>query len=268
MSENGITKSLHTQFAKTLTKQFARAVNEYALIENGDSIAVCISGGKDSTLMAALFKDYQSYSQMDFSVKYLAMNPGYSDENMALIRENAERIGIELCEYKTEIFRHTADTRDNPCFMCSKMRRGHLYKQAQAMGCNKIALGHHFDDVIESILMGMLYGGQVQTMMPRLFAQNYEGMQLIRPMYFIRERDVIEWQRANDFTFAPCGCALAKREDGSKRAEIKQLISRLSAENPQIEQNIFRSVHNVRLDRIISYKDENGAHSFLDKKFE
>lgn len=265
MAENGITASLHTDFAKTLTKQFSRAISEYRLLENGDSVAVCISGGKDSMLMAALFDDYQRYSGIDFSVKYLVMNPGYSAENMALIRDNAALFGIEINEYKTEIFKHTANTPDNPCFLCSKMRRGHLYKKAQELGCRKIALGHHFDDVIESILMGMLYGGQTQTMLPRLKSQNYAGMELIRPMYFIRERDVIKWGEANKLRFAPCGCALAKRECDSKRAEVKRLIERLAAENPQVEQNIFRAVHNVRLDRIISYKDEGGEHSFLER---
>lgn len=265
MGECGITASLHTDFAKTLTKQFSRAISEYRLVENGDSIAVCISGGKDSMLMAVLFDDYKKYSGIDFSVKYLVMNPGYSEENMALIRGNAALFGIEIEEYKTEIFKHTADAPDNPCFLCSKMRRGHLYKKARELGCRKIALGHHFDDVIESILMGMLYGGQTQTMLPRLKAQNYAGMELIRPMYFIRERDVIAWGEANQLRFAPCGCSLAKREGDSKRAEIKRLIAKLAEENPQVEQNIFRAVHNVRLDRIISYKDENGVHDFMEK---
>lgn len=265
MAENGIIASLHTDFAKTLTKRFSRAVAEYRLVENGDSVAVCLSGGKDSTLMAALFEDFRRYGNIDFSVKYLVMNPGYSEENMALIRDNAALLGVEIEEYKTEIFKHTANTPDNPCFLCSKMRRGHLYKKARELGCHKIALGHHFDDVIESILMGILYGGQTQTMLPRLKSQNYAGMELIRPMYFIRERDVIEWGEANKLRFAPCGCALAKRGADSKRGEIKRLIKSLAAENPQVEQNIFRAVCNVRLDRIISYKDEDGEHSFIEK---
>lgn len=264
MSENAVITSLHTKFAKGLTKQFARAVEEYSLINSGDRIAVCVSGGKDSMLMAALFDDYRRFVREDFSVVFLAMNPGYTEENMALIRDNAALIGIELEEYETDIFALTEKEKANPCFLCSKMRRGLLYKKAQALGCNKIALGHHYDDVIESILMGMLYGAQVQTMMPKLRAQNFERMQLIRPMYYIREHWIIEWQNYNNLRFAPCGCTLAKREDSSKRAEIKQLIKTLAAENPQIEHNIFRSVQNVRLDRIISYKDKDGVHSVLD----
>ncbi len=265
MDENGIIASLHTDFAKTLTGRFSRAVKEYRLVENGDSIAVCVSGGKDSMLMAALFKNFKRFGGIDFSVRYLVMDPGYSEENMALIRDNASLLGIPIDVFKTDIFEATANTRDNPCFLCSKMRRGYLYRKAQALGCTKIALGHHFDDIIESILMGMLYGGQAQTMLPRLRAQNCEGMELIRPMYFIRERDVIKWGEVNGLRFAPCGCSLAKRESDSKRAEVKRLIASLAADNPQVEMNIFRAVHNVRLDRIISYKDENGTHSFLDK---
>ncbi len=265
MKENGIISSLHTDFAKTLTGRFSRAIKEYRLVENGDSVAVCVSGGKDSMLMAALFKNFKMFGGIDFSVRYLAMDPGYSEENMALIRENAALLGIALDEFKTDIFEATANTRDNPCFLCSKMRRGYLYRKAQTLGCTKIALGHHFDDIIESILMGMLYGGQTQTMLPRLRAQNCKGMELIRPMYFIRERDVIRWRDVNGLRFAPCGCSLAERENDSKRAEVKRLIAGLAAENPQVEMNIFRAVHNVRLDRIISYKDEDGVHSFLDK---
>lgn len=265
MEENGITASLHKEFAKTLTGRFSHAVREYRLVENGDSVAVCISGGKDSMLMAALFRNFKRFSGIDFSVKYLVMDPGYSEANLALIKENAALLGIEPYVFKTDIFEATANTRDNPCFLCSKMRRGYLYRKAQELGCTKIALGHHFDDIIESILMGMLYGGQTQTMLPRLRAQNCEGMELIRPMYFIRERDVIRWRDENGLRFAACGCSLEKREDDSKRAEIKRLIAGLAAENPQVEMNIFRAVHNVRLDRIISYKDEDGVHSFLDK---
>ncbi len=265
MSENGIIASLHTDFAKALTGRFSRAIKEYRLVENGDSVAVCVSGGKDSMLMAALFKNFKRFSGIDFSVRYLVMDPGYSEENMALIRENAELLEIPIDVFKTDIFEATANARDNPCFLCSKMRRGYLYRKARELGCSKIALGHHFDDIIESILMGVLYGGQTQTMLPRLRAQNCEGMELIRPMCFIRERDVIRWRDANGLRFAPCGCSLAKRGNDSKRAEVKRLIASLAAENPQVEMNIFRAVHNVRLDRIISYKDEDGVHSFLDR---
>lgn len=255
--------SLHTDFSRTITKQFSRAVEEYSLLRSGDSVCVCISGGKDSMLMAALFRDYERRCPYPLTVKYLVMDPGYSEENLARIKQNAALLGLP-CEYcETEIFKHTEHA-DNPCFLCSKMRRGHLYSKAREIGCNKIALGHHFDDVIESTLMGMIYGGQTQTMMPKLRAQNYEGMELIRPMYFIRERDIIAWREQNGLEFLRCACRITSAEEGSKRSEIKRLIARLESENPQVPQNIFRAVHSVRLDRIISYKDGSGLHSFLD----
>lgn len=254
---------LHTEFSRTLTKRFSRAVEEYSLLKDGDSVCVCISGGKDSMLMAVLFRDYGQHCPYRLDIKYLVMDPGYSKENLTRIQQNAALLELP-CEYRaTEIFKHTQRACD-PCFLCSKMRRGHLYSMARELGCNKIALGHHFDDVIESTLMGMIYGGQTQTMMPKLHAQNYPGMELIRPMYFIRERDVIAWRDANGLKFLQCACGVTVREDGSKRSEIKRLIARLESENPQVPQNIFRAVHGVRLDRIISYKDERGIHNFLD----
>lgn len=258
---------LQTVFARNITKKFTRAIEEYSLInKNGDSVCVCISGGKDSMLLAALFRDYERRCSFELNVKYLVMDPGYSAENLALIKRNAERLEIP-CEYcETEIFSHIEHT-DNPCFLCSKLRRGYLYSKARELGCNKIALGHHFDDVIESTLMGMIYGGQTQTMMPKLHAQNYPGMELIRPLYFIRERDIIAWKEHNGLQFLQCACSVmnsADKEHATKRSEIKELIERLESENPQIPMNIFRSVHGVRLDRIISYKDDKGIHNFMD----
>ena len=264
-SDDSIINSLHRDFSRSITKKFTQALEEYALLKSGDSVCVCISGGKDSMLMAALFQDLERRGGYQINVKYLVMDPGYPKQALELIKRNIERLGLEAEYYGTEIFSHTEKAAKNPCFLCSKMRRGHLYNKARSMGCNKIALGHHFDDVIESTLMGMIYGGQTQTMLPKLRARNYEGMELIRPLCLIRERDIEAWRDANVLEFIQCACSVTKREEGSKRKEIKQLIARLEAENPQVPMNIFRAVHGVRLDSIISYKDKNGIlHNFLD----
>lgn len=263
MEENTVINSLHGEFARTITHKFSKAVEEFQLIKSGDKICVCVSGGKDSMLLAALFRDYERHGKIPVSVRYLAMDPGYSEENFSMITENAKRLGLPLETFRTEIFRHT-EFAENPCFLCSKMRRGHLYSKARELGCNKIALGHHFDDVIESTLMGMLYGGQTQTMLPKLRARNYAGMELIRPLFYVRERDIIDWRDYNGLRFLRCACRITSREDGSKRKLVKRLISELAEDNPQVEQNIFRSVCTVRLDRLISYKDKDGVHTFLD----
>lgn len=263
-SDDPIINSLHTYFSRTITRKFSRALEEYKLLKGGDRVCVCISGGKDSMLMAALFRDLERRGALSAQVSYLVMDPGYSARDLELIKGNISRLEVPAEYYKTEIFSHTEKTEKNPCFICSKMRRGHLYAKAQSMGCNKVALGHHFDDVIESTLMGMIYGGQTQTMLPKLRARNYEGMELIRPLYFIRERDIEAWRDANGLGFLQCACSVTRREEESKRKEIKRLIARLESDNPQVPQNIFRAVHGVRLDRIISYKDEYGLHSFMD----
>lgn len=261
-----VSDSLHGEFSKTIHRKFTKAIEEYRLLQSGDSVCVCVSGGKDSMLMAALFREYERHGAVSITARYLVMNPGYSEENLAQIRSNAERLGLPIEEFNTEIFSHTEKAAKNPCFLCAKMRRGHLYNKARELGCGKIALGHHFDDVIESILMGTIYGGQAQTMLPRLRSKNYEGMELIRPLYLIRERDIIAWRDCCGLEFLQCACRVTQRDEGSKRKLIKRLIAELCRDNPQIEQNIFRSVCNVRLDRLISYKDEEEViHSFLDK---
>lgn len=264
ISDNTVINCLHTDFSRTITRRFSRALEEYRLLNKGDRVCVCVSGGKDSMLMAALFRDLERRGAYPINVRYLVMDPGYSEQDLELIKSNIERLGAPAEYFKTEIFSHTENAAKNPCFLCSKMRRGHLYAKARSMGCNKIALGHHFDDIIESTLMGMIYGGQTQTMLPKLRAQNYEGMELIRPLYLIRERDIEAWRDANGLQFLQCACSVTRREEESKRKEIKRLIARLEAENPQVPQNIFRAVHGVRLDMIISYKDKDGLHSFLD----
>jgi len=263
MEENAATKSLHGEFARTITRKFSKAVEKFELLKSGDKICVCVSGGKDSMLLAALFRDYERHGSIPVSARYLVMDPGYSEEEFARIMDNAELLELPVETFRTEIFRHT-ESADNPCFLCSKMRRGHLYNKARELGCNKIALGHHFDDVIESTLMGMLYGGQTQTMLPKLRARNYPGMELIRPLFYVRERDIEAWRDFNGLSFSRCACRLTAREEGSKRKLVKRLIAELAENDPQVEQNIFRSVCTVRLDRLISYKDKDGVHTFLD----
>lgn len=259
---------LHKEFGKTIYSRFTKAIEEYRLIKAGDRIAVCISGGKDSMLLAVLFHDWQKRCKIPFEAEYLVMDPGYSAPNRRKIEDNARALDIPITVFETDIFGSVVNVKNNPCFLCAKMRRGHLYNKAKELGCNKIALGHHYDDVIESILMGMIYGGQVQTMLPRVKSANFAGMELIRPLYLVRESEVERWRDENSLDFLRCACRfteISEREDGlSKRAEIKALIAKLAEGNPQIEANIFRSVENVRLDRLMSYKDKNGVHSFLD----
>ena len=269
-----VERSLIKRYRKEIWSRFTRAINEYRLIEDGDHIAVCISGGKDSMVMAKLFQELKKHGVNNFDVSFLVMDPGYNTENRELILSNAEGLGIPITVFKTEIFDTVADIPDNPCYLCARMRRGHLYSRAKELGCNKIALGHHFDDVIETILMSMLYGGQVQTMMPKLRSTNFEGMELIRPMYLVREADIIRFRDANGLKFLRCACRMTElteketAETGitSKRAEIKQLIKTLKETNPYVESNIFRSVENVHLATVVAYKMPDGVRKhFLDE---
>ncbi len=266
-------KSIQKKFHKQLFSPFARACKTYKLIEEGDHIAVCISGGKDSMLMAKLFQEIQRHRQMNFELTFLVMDPGYNEENRALIESNAEALGIPVTIFESTIF-DTVDTIDkSPCYLCARMRRGYLYSKAKELGCNKIALGHHYDDVIETILMGMLHGAQIQTMMPKLHSTNFEGMELIRPMYLVRESDICAWRDYNELHFLQCACHFTDtcttcHEDGatsSKRLETKKLIAELKKSNPFVEANIFRSVENVNLDTVIEYKKNGIRHNFLDE---
>ena len=258
-------------FKNDIWAKFIKSIKTYDLIQEGDKIAVCISGGKDSMLMAMCMKRLQRYSKVPFEVVFLVMNPGYNEINYQKIRENAELLEIPVQVFETGIFDAVAKVDQHPCYLCARMRRGHLYKTAKELGCNKIALGHHFDDVIETILMGMLYGSQVQTMMPKLHSENYEGMQLIRPMYLVREADIIRWKQYNDLQFIQCACRFTENctmcdngGGGSKRQEIKTLLKQLRAVNPAVDKNIFRSVENVNLQTIISYHRGDEYHHFLD----
>lgn len=266
MKQEQIERLLHTQFSKKLLVPFRRAIQEYRMIAPGDRIAVCISGGKDSALLAVLLRDYQQYGDVPFELCCLAMDPGYAPENRRQIEENMERLGLPLEVFETNVLRVAGNhAAENPCFLCAKMRRGHLYAQAQVRGCNKIALGHHYDDAIETVLMGLIYGGQVQAMLPRLKSANYAGMELIRPLYHVRERDVSAWVEAAGLTFLPCACPAHVKEGESKRAEIKALIAALAEKNPQIEANLLNAVKNVDTAKVLGWRDAAGRHSFLDR---
>ena len=275
--ENGsrkddIEKSIRKKFHKQLFSKFAKAINTYELVQEHDKIAVCISGGKDSMLMAKLFQELKRHNKFEFELVFLVMDPGYSEANRKVIENNAKLMDIPITVFESTIFDAVYEIEKSPCYLCARMRRGYLYNKAKELGCNKIALGHHYDDVIETILMGMLYGGQVQTMMPKLHSQNFEGMELIRPMYLIREDDIKHWRDYNNLHFIQCACRFTDtcttcRTDGSsvsKRMEIKNLIAELKKINPFIESNIFKSVENVNLKTIIAYKKDGVKHSFLE----
>ncbi len=261
------------RFHENLVSPFTKAVGRYELLSPGDKVAVCISGGKDSMLMAKLFQILKMHGKFAFDLAFLVMDPGYSPANRALIEENAGKLGIPITVFESRIFDAVDHIPKNPCYLCARMRRGYLYRYAKDLGCNKIALGHHYDDVIETILMSMLWAGQYQTMMPKLHSSNFEGMELIRPMYLIREEEIIYWARKNDLHFLRCACHFTEncstvREDGtsaSKRMETRQLIRTLRETNPYVEANLFKSAENVNLDRVISYKKDMVSHSFLEE---
>lgn len=267
-----IEKSIRKKFHKVLFSRFAKAINEYEMVQEGDKIAVCISGGKDSMLMAKLFQELQRHRKVKFDLVFLVMDPGYNEINRKVIEENARLLNIPVTIFETSIFDAVYEIEKSPCYLCARMRRGYLYSKAKELGCNKIALGHHYDDVIETILMGMLYGGQIQTMMPKLHSTNFDGMELIRPMYLIREEDIKHWRDYNDLHFIQCACRFTDtcttcQPDGravSKRMEIKHLIAGLKEINPFIEGNIFKSVENVNLNTVIAYKQDGVRHHFLE----
>lgn len=265
-------KGIRKRFKKKIWSKFTKAINQYELVKEGDRIAVCISGGKDSMLMAKLFQELKRHNKFEFDLKFLVMDPGYSPANRKQIEHNAEKLQIPITIFDSEIFDSVYTIEKNPCYLCARMRRGYLYHQAQEMGCNKIALGHHYDDVIETILMGMLYGAQMQSMMPKLHSTNFPGMELIRPMYLIREDDIKAWRDANDLHFLRCACRFTEQnaqlredaESSSKRLEVKRLIAKLKETNPFVEGNIFKSAENVMADTLIAYKKDGVRHHFLE----
>ena len=266
-----IERSIIKKYRKELWTPFIVAVKRYELVQEGDRIAVCISGGKDSMLMAKLMQELQRHSDVPFELVFLVMDPGYNEINRQKIESNAELLHIPVTIFESNIFAVANNTDKNPCYLCARMRRGYLYGYAQKLGCNKIALGHHFDDVIETNLMGMLYSGQLQTMMPKLHSRNFPGMELIRPLYFIREDDIKAWRDYNGLHFIQCACRFTDTcttcnngQNHSKRQETKELIRMLKKTNPQVEQLIFRSMENVGLDAVLAYKQDGRKHSFLD----
>lgn len=270
-----VEQSLRKRFKKKIWSKFTKAINTYELVRPGDKIAVCISGGKDSMLMAKCFQELKLHNKFDFEVKFLVMDPGYSPENRKIIEENAKRLEIPVTIFESDIFASVYHVEKSPCYLCARMRRGHLYQFAKELGCNKIALGHHYDDVIETILMGMLYGAQIQTMMPKLHSTNFEGMELIRPLYLVREDDIKAWRDYNGLHFIQCACKFTdtcttcdNEETRSKRMEIKELIRSLKKVNPYVEAHIFKSVENVNLDTVISYKAKGEKHHFLETYYE
>ena len=267
-----IERSIIKKFRKPIWRRFTKAIREYELVQDGDKIAVCISGGKDSMLMAKLFQELSRHGKKNFEVVFLVMNPGYNEINYQTIKDNAKILNVPITVFESDIFNIVASEEQSPCYLCARMRRGYLYSKAKELGCNKIALGHHYDDVIETILMGMLYGAQIQTMMPKLHSTNFEGMELIRPLYLVREDDIKAWRDYNDLHFIQCACKFTdtcttcnNEENQSKRVEIKELIKRLKQVNPYVEGNIFKSIENVNLSTVIAYKKDGVKHSFLEE---
>ena len=266
-----VEQSIRKKFHKPIWSKFTKAINQYELVKEGDRIAVCISGGKDSMLMAKLFQELKRHNKFQFDVKFLVMDPGYSPANRQVIEENARKLKVPITVFESDIFDSVYNIEKSPCYLCARMRRGHLYSYAKELGCNKIALGHHYDDVIETILMGMLYGAQVQTMMPKLHSTNFEGMELIRPLYLVREDSIKAWRDYNNLHFIQCACKFTdtcttcnNEENQSKRMEIKALIQELKKTNKYVEGNIFKSVENVNLSTIVAYKEHGVKHHFLD----
>lgn len=267
--EKSIIKNKH--FHREIWTKFVKAIQEYELIKEGDKIAVCISGGKDSMLMAKLFQELKRHRKMNFELVFLLMDPGYNPENRLIIENNAKLLGIPLSIFQSGIFDTVASIDDSPCYLCARMRRGYLYSHAKEMGCNKIALGHHFDDVVETILMGMFYAGKIETMMPKLHSKNFQGMELIRPMYMIKEEEILAWRDENQLGFIQCACRFTENcascdgDTSSKREEMKQLVKQLRKQSQVIDKNIFRSIHDINLGTIIGYHKGKEKHNFLEE---
>ena len=265
-----IERSIIKKYRKTIWNNFVASVQEYDLIKEGDIIAVCISGGKDSMLMAVCMRNLQRYSKVKFDLKYLVMDPGYNETNAKKILENAEILKLPVVVFKSDIFDVTERCGGSPCYLCARMRRGCLYSKARELGCNKIALGHHFNDVIETLLMSMMYSSEIKTMLPKLHSTNFEGMELIRPLYKVKEQDIISWSRYNGLEFLQCACKMTEKnsdlENTSKRKETKQLIADILKFNPEADDNIFRSLHNVNLATMPGYRDSDSGKLYTFKE--
>ena len=264
-----IERSIITTYRNKIWSKFIKAITEFQMIQDGDKIAVCISGGKDSMLLAKCFQELKKHGKNNFDLEFIVMNPGYNEKNKQKIIENSQILNIPITMFETDIFERVERIDDRACYICARMRRGFLYKKAQELGCNKIALGHHFDDVIETVLMGMFYGAQFQTMMPKLHSTSHPGMQLIRPLYFVKEADVINWRDKNNLEFIQCACKFtedyAAGKKDSKREEMKNLIKQLRNTYHNVDMNIYKSTENVNLDTIISYRKNDDIYNFLDE---
>ncbi len=265
-----VERSIITTYRKRIWNNFVGGIKEYEMIKEGDKIAVCISGGKDSYLLAKCMQQLSRHSEVPFSLEFLVMDPGYNDENRELLLSNAKLLNIPIRVFESDIFETVDNVGGSPCYLCARMRRGFLYSKAKELGCNKIALGHHFDDAIETMVMSMLYSSEIKTMMPKLKSQNFEGMELIRPLYKVKERDIIAWCKFNELRFLRCACRFTEKseevEDLSKRREVKRLIAKLREDNPVADDNLFRSMHNVNLGAMPAYRLRDGEelHSFLE----
>ena len=265
-----IERSIIKKFRKEIWRQFVKAVKDYELIKENDKIMVCISGGKDSFLLAKCIEELSKHSDIPFTAKYVVMNPGYTEVNKELILENAKIMNVDIEMFSSDIFEVVDKTDRSPCYLCARMRRGCLYNKAKELGCNKIALGHHFDDVIETTLLSMLYGSEIKTMMPKLHSENFEGLELIRPLFLVKEDAIIAWAKYNELRFLNCACRFTEKasydeDTSSKRKEMKQLIKTLKQVNPNVDMNIFKSLENVNLDTVIAYRKDGKMHSFLDE---
>ncbi len=265
-----IERSIIKRFRKEIWRNFIKAVQEYELIKENDNIMVCISGGKDSFLLAKCIQELQRHGKYPFKAEFVVMNPGYKKENVDKIIENSKILGIPIKMFESDIFEVVSNIEKSPCYLCARMRRGFLYSKAKELGCNKIALGHHFDDVIETTLLSMFYGSEIKTMMPKLKSENFEGLELIRPLYLIKEESVIAWKKFNNLEFINCACRFTERNyqevnDNSKRKEIKDLIKQLKKINPNIDKNIFKSLDNVNMNCILTYTKDGNRHSFLEE---
>ncbi len=268
-----VEESIRKRFHKELFSKFAKAINDYDLIQKNDRIAGCISGGKDSMVMAKLFQELKRHNKFPFELTFLVMDPGYHPANRLKLESNAALLQVPITVFESEIFDAVYDVKKSPCYLCARMRRGHLYSKARELGCNKIALGHHYDDVIETILMGMLYGGQIQTMMPKLHSTNFQGMELIRPLYLVREETIKRFRDYHELEFLQCACRFTEEcaanaqnnQELSKRILVKNLIAQMKKENPFVESNIFKSVENVNLDTVVAYKARGTRHHFLEE---
>ena len=265
-----IERSIIKRFRKEIWSKFVKAVKEYQLINENDKIMVCISGGKDSFLMAKCIQELERHSDVKFEAKYVVMDPGYNNKNREYIIENAKKLNIPITIFESNIFEVVSSVGDSPCYLCARMRRGYLYSKAQELGCNKISLGHHFNDVIETTLLSMFYGSEIKTMLPKLHSENFSGLELIRPLYLVREKDVLAWRDYNNLEFLNCACKFTEfissveKENISKRKEIKKLIASLKEVNPNIDNNIFNSINNINLNTVLGYKKDGVKYSFLD----